>query len=911
MGAAAAAPFTTNRHWGERTEGKPRLNTDGTPVLAFNPETGLYDGEPIVDGWRLVFENFGDDALDINTYELAFHGINTAGTGRIQGAVGVDDNIDGVFSDSTGPADNFTRYLEFERTAIHPVTGEEVDFRYVQDGSYQFDRFINPDQESWAAGVIVYVDLDQNGVRDHTDPHYQVGADGNYYFDLPAGFSYDVRIDANSLEAAGLYNQQNVDIVADVLATATIAAAGERVLATPVQGEEGATTIIASYGFNFGMTSSVPEMNILLVPNAIPENVVTIGGTVYADLNENGIQDGDDVGIADAVVFIDINQNGVYSPGVDIIAYTDADGKYQFTDPFTGDELLEVTPGFYTVRVLAGTTGTFSEAVNPSPAVSGFFFAPELVRNDVDFGFTIGEPGTGSPNAPVAISGVVFEDNNESGSRQSFERGLAGNVATVYIDLNGNNQFDPDEPTANLTPNGSFVFNSLPAGTYTVRIDFDDIHYQQTTPRGSLLPDGTRANEDDWEFEVTINPGQAVTGLLFGLKNNATSDWGDLPAHYGATTAAQNGARHIYDGHMFLGSSIDTELDGIPSVNADGDDTTGINDEDGVVFSTLLDTSTTMTITVTASTNGGWLQGWMDWNEDGVFSGASERVFDDVLLAEGENVFVINVPNDVLTNGTVYARFRYGEEGIDSIHGQALKGEVEDYAIPVVSTVIDPGARIIHGPDFNEDGYVDGRDFLAWQRGFGITSGATAAQGDADSDGDVDRHDLAMWREEYGTSPGAVAALKTGGYTIDSPIFAAELARRYERRPLVPLVTPSVTTEDLAAPSYTDAVSSVEASAQASTFGQSDAGRLAFGAGLGLNLRFSETPAAQRMLTSVQDFDSAFDHFDRLRNLASSELDSTDRLTSARHLRSEDERVEEEDAAFALAFADEADWWQL
>src|SRR5690606_28079431 len=107
-----------------------RLNTDGTQVRAFNPETGLYDGAPIVDGWRLVFENFSGEALDINTFELAFHGINTQGTGRIQGAVGVDDNIDGVFSDSTGAANNFTRYVEFERETVHPVTGEDLDFRY-------------------------------------------------------------------------------------------------------------------------------------------------------------------------------------------------------------------------------------------------------------------------------------------------------------------------------------------------------------------------------------------------------------------------------------------------------------------------------------------------------------------------------------------------------------------------------------------------------------------------------------------------------------------------------------------------------------------------------------------------------------------------------------------------------------
>jgi hypothetical protein len=59
--------------------------------------------------------------------------------------------------------------------------------------------------------------------------------------------------------------------------------------------------------------------------------------------------------------------------------------------------------------------------------------------------------------------------------------------------------------------------------------------------------------------------------------------------------------------------------------------------------------------------------------------------------------------------------------------------------------------------DFDGDGDVDGGDFLAWQRGYGIPApNATKANGDADHDGDVDGDDLEFWKEQFAAG-GAVA----------------------------------------------------------------------------------------------------------------------------------------------------------
>lgn len=80
------------------------------------------------------------------------------------------------------------------------------------------------------------------------------------------------------------------------------------------------------------------------------------------------------------------------------------------------------------------------------------------------------------------------------------------------------------------------------------------------------------------------------------------------------------------------------------------------------------------------------------------------------------------------------------------------------------------GSPIVDSGDFDGDNDVDGSDFLAWQRGFGLTSGAAPGDGDANGDGAVDAADLTVWDDQYLTG----GTLLAGSFASASAAPVAE-----------------------------------------------------------------------------------------------------------------------------------------
>ncbi|HYO23336.1 MAG TPA: PQQ-dependent sugar dehydrogenase [Lacipirellulaceae bacterium] len=78
--------------------------------------------------------------------------------------------------------------------------------------------------------------------------------------------------------------------------------------------------------------------------------------------------------------------------------------------------------------------------------------------------------------------------------------------------------------------------------------------------------------------------------------------------------------------------------------------------------------------------------------------------------------------------------------------------------------------------DFNNDGRVDGGDFVIWQRNLGSAGGL--AQGDADGDGRVTTADIGFWTRQHGMAPPAAAAPEPSAWAIVAAALGAALVRR-------------------------------------------------------------------------------------------------------------------------------------
>ncbi|NBD16586.1 MAG: S8 family serine peptidase [Cyanobacteria bacterium] len=230
--------------------------------------------------------------------------------------------------------------------------------------------------------------------------------------------------------------------------------------------------------------------NALFAPNA-----GGIEGSKWNDLDQDGIQDGDEPVLEDWTIYLDQNQNGELDED-EAFTVTDAEGNYAFN-------FLEA--GTYTVAevVKPGWLPTFPESGSQTVT----FGEGEIVTG-IDFGNYLANP--------AEVSGVKWNDLNEDGVKDEDEPSLEG--WTIYLDQNNNGQLDEGELSTATDPNGEYLFTNLEPSIYTIAEELKP-GWEQTFPELGLIEELYQADFSDANGDPSLdgftidNTGAPVEGL--------------------------------------------------------------------------------------------------------------------------------------------------------------------------------------------------------------------------------------------------------------------------------------------------------------------------------------------------------------------------------------------------------------
>ncbi len=110
----------------------------------------------------------------------------------------------------------------------------------------------------------------------------------------------------------------------------------------------------------------------------------------------------------------------------------------------------------------------------------------------------------------ATITGTVFNDLNANGLKDGGESGQIG--WTVYLDADGNGQLGTSEASATTAGDGSYSFDGLDPGTYTVA-EVQQMGWQQSSPVGITSPiervsvknDGTQADNVSSSLSISAD----------------------------------------------------------------------------------------------------------------------------------------------------------------------------------------------------------------------------------------------------------------------------------------------------------------------------------------------------------------------------------------------------------------------
>lgn len=407
---------------------------------------------------------------------------------------GTDDRGDAV--DTTVQTDSNGRY-EFVNIRPSGASGYTI----TQTQPVQFNDGIHSDGslgngDDSVANQISSIDFVENGsALDYNFGERGATISGTVFFDDNRDGSNDagettgigsVRIEL--YDASGTTLIESTDTLADGSYQFTDLAAGDYVIRQIQPGQFTSTSADQ-------ITATLPTSG--LADQDFGETQFDITGLVHWDINGDGnFVVADDVGLSGVNVTLQVDRDGDGIYEGSFTTTTDSDGNYEFLDQPGANYRVVVTPP-------AGTTQTGDPDAmldDQSTFVVGLANLPTPQ--------VFGYQGNGS------IGDRVFFDYSGDGGvfdASDNDRGFGGVDVTLAIDVNGDSTIDHTR-TTQTAADGTYQFDNLIAGDYTITVDSSDIP-DQVGDNPTFNADATIDNQT----VVTLVADQANTTTDFGF----------------------------------------------------------------------------------------------------------------------------------------------------------------------------------------------------------------------------------------------------------------------------------------------------------------------------------------------------------------------------------------------------------
>ncbi|MDF1512976.1 MAG: hypothetical protein P1S60_04110 [Anaerolineae bacterium] len=367
----------------------------------------------------------------------------------------------------------------------------------------------------------------------------------------------------------------------------------------------------------------------------------------------------------------------------------------------TGDEEITVPAGntWYTTTVGSGILGGERDIeLTSSGSSTNLNFSLDQLNIS---GFT--------PNA--YFTAVLTWDGDDGdptktnpiGSEVLSKNGLGGSSGNGELDVDGNDGFlltitAKDNSRVKLTFGVYEYGGSNDYASYSITLSGSPIF--DGSPVDVFFPFASFSNYVNVDFgnvgavilEVsTVGLDPAADISIDALDTDNVREFGDLPVGIYGTSVLE--ASHVPTG-LTLGNKLDTEDTYQSSTNADGDDLGDTDDEDGVSFYFILDTSIPgydiyqwrALINVQGCGGSCYLNAWMDKDNQNGFGTTSEYfVQDENITSDGVVDRVayswIDGVGEPIAKDYYYFRFRVckDDNNCDTVTELSSSGEVEDY----------------------------------------------------------------------------------------------------------------------------------------------------------------------------------------------------------------------------------------